>query len=281
MTPREHALRVAFLEAIAEYAKVELAKARKGAEPVFAVVRKDGGKQLAVMLPGGEEIGLISIKAGVPTVTADEDELLAWVREHSPDDIEEYIDPQALSDAEVIDMIKACFPDSVKERLRPAARESLLKEMTESGGFVADKQTGDLELLGTIENHDPTGAFVLSGAGAKARRDRIMTEWQRGNLRELALGPLALPEPPLPESMFRDGKGFLGPEEAAAHAQMVQGGYSTPPIEAYRMIRDGGVGAERALAWLKEHGLDPADPREGNNTPWPLPPAETEGASVA
>lgn len=194
MTPRQHALRVAFLEAVAEYAKVELARERKDAEPVFAEVRKDGGKQLAVMLPDGEEIGLISIKAGVPTLAVVDDELLVWVAEHSPDDMEEHIDPAALSSAEVVDMIKACFPDSVKKRLRPAAREALLKEMTESGGFVADKKSGELELLGTVENHDPTGAFVLSGAGAKARRDRIMTEWQRGNLRELALGPLALPE---------------------------------------------------------------------------------------
>ena len=63
---------------------------------------------------------------------------------------------------------------------------------------------------------------------------------------------------------------------AAAHAVMVQGGYSTPPIEAYRMIRDGGVAAERALAWLAEVGLDPADPREGKDTPWPIPAGDID-----
>lgn len=68
---------------------------------------------------------------------------------------------------------------------------------------------------------------------------------------------------------WQDEHGFLGPEEAAKHAIVVQGGFSTPPIEAYRMIRDGGVMRERALAWLAEHGLDLVDPREGKDTPWP------------
>jgi hypothetical protein len=195
LTPREHALRVAVLDAIVKTAEAEATRARRDAEQAFAAVRKDGGKQQAVMLPDGTEIGLISIKAGGSTVTPDEEGLLAWVREHSPDDIEEYITTEAQKDAEVIDMIRACFPDAVQERVRSSARTALDAEMTESGGFVTDKETGEIELLGTVENHDPTGAFALNGAGAKARRDRIVTEWQRGNLREIALGPLALPAP--------------------------------------------------------------------------------------
>jgi hypothetical protein len=194
LTPREHALRVAVLEAITETAKAAYVKARGEAEQAFAAVRKDGGKQQAVMLPDGTEIGMVSIKAGTPSVTADEDALLAWVREHSPGDIEPYITPQALTDAEVIDMIRACFPDAVRERVRSSARSVLIAEMAESGGFVADKESGEIELLGIVENHEPTGAFALNGAGAKGRRDRIIAEWMRGNLREIALGPLALPE---------------------------------------------------------------------------------------
>lgn len=193
MTPREHALRVAVLEAILESAKSELSKARKAAEPEFAAVRRDGGKQQAVMLPDGTEIGLISIKAGPVTVNAPEDKLMAWVREHCPDEIEQYVTDAALADAEVIDMIGACFPGSVKERLRSSARAALVSEMTESGGFVADKDSGELTQLGTVENHKPTGAFTLNGVGAQARRKQIVAEWQRGNLREIALGPLALP----------------------------------------------------------------------------------------
>lgn len=194
LTPREHALRVAVLEAIAETAKAQYAKARADAEQAFAVVRADGGKQQSVMLPDGTEIGMVSIKAGTPSVTFDEGELLDWVREHSPDDAEAYITAEALADAEVIDMIRACFPGAVKERVRSSARAALVAEMADSGGFVRDKKTAEIELLGTVENHKPTGAFAFSGGAAKTRRDRIVSEWQRGNLREIALGPLALPE---------------------------------------------------------------------------------------
>lgn len=194
LTPREHALRVAVLDAIVETAKSEYNHARREAEQAFAAVRKDGTKQQAVMLPDGTEIGLVSIKAGGSTVIPDEDGLLAWAREHCPDEVEPFITPQALADAEVIDMIRGCFPDAVRERVRQSARLAFISEMEKTEGFVTDEGTGETELLGTVERHDPTGAFALAGAGAKSRRDRIVTEWQRGTLRAIALGPLALPE---------------------------------------------------------------------------------------
>jgi hypothetical protein len=49
---------------------------------------------------------------------------------------------------------------------------------------------------------------------------------------------------------FDDDGYFLGPEEAAAHVLLIQGGFTTAEIEAERMIKDGGVMAERARAWL-------------------------------
>lgn len=48
---------------------------------------------------------------------------------------------------------------------------------------------------------------------------------------------------------FPDGT-FKSPEMAAMHATIVQGGFSTPAIEAPRMIRQGGLGAIAARAWL-------------------------------
>lgn len=47
-----------------------------------------------------------------------------------------------------------------------------------------------------------------------------------------------------------DGRPF-GPEEAALLAVAQQGGFTTPTIEAQRMLRSGGVLAERARAWLR------------------------------
>lgn len=58
---------------------------------------------------------------------------------------------------------------------------------------------------------------------------------------------------------FADELGFRDPEKAAEHAVMIQGGFSTPSREAARMIADGGVGAERARAWMAEKGYTEAD----------------------
>lgn len=50
--------------------------------------------------------------------------------------------------------------------------------------------------------------------------------------------------------LFTDEDGFfLSPDAAAAHAIMVQGGFSTPQIEAERMISSGGVQRQRAIEW--------------------------------
>jgi hypothetical protein len=58
---------------------------------------------------------------------------------------------------------------------------------------------------------------------------------------------------------FADEQGFRDPEKAAQHAVMIQGGFSTPLREAGRMIEDGGVGRERARAWLAAHGYTELD----------------------
>lgn len=52
-----------------------------------------------------------------------------------------------------------------------------------------------------------------------------------------------------------DEHGFMGPEEAAFHAVFEQGGFSTPEREAAQMLLDGGVGADRARAWMTGQGL--------------------------
>lgn len=58
---------------------------------------------------------------------------------------------------------------------------------------------------------------------------------------------------------FADRQGFHDPKRAAEHAVMIQGCYSTPLREAGRMIKDGGVSAERARAWLAAHGYTEND----------------------
>lgn len=67
---------------------------------------------------------------------------------------------------------------------------------------------------------------------------------------------------------FADGT-FKSPELAAQHAIIVQGGFSTPAIEAERMLRDGGLGAVIAHDWLAKQ-----NPRTGDARP--AFPGETE-----
>jgi|HubBroStandDraft_5_1064220.scaffolds.fasta_scaffold1625726_2 hypothetical protein len=58
---------------------------------------------------------------------------------------------------------------------------------------------------------------------------------------------------------FADEKGFHDPDKAAQHAVIVQGGFSTPLREAGRMLKDGGVHAERARAWLAANNYTEQD----------------------
>lgn len=58
------------------------------------------------------------------------------------------------------------------------------------------------------------------------------------------------------EAPWGDEFGFFNPELASTHACTIQGGFSDPENEAGRMIKDGGIGADRARAWLKAEGLE-------------------------
>lgn len=287
LTPRVAALRVAVLSCLLDQVKAEHAQARKAAEEVFAPVRKDGQTQQKVLLPDGTEIGLISIRGGSPAVDWGEPgALLAWCRDNAPHHVEQYVVEGAFEMNDVIEVVAAFFPNLVKERIRASSLAAMAKQVQETGGYVIDDESGEKHKLAAVTTGDPTGVFAYRAA--KGAQDRIVAEWMAGNLREIALGPLALPEPesaaePEPDEPemdltshlrppFGDEHGFLNPEMAAAHAVVVQGGFTTPPIEAYRMLRDSdGVSRVRADRWIREHGLDYFDPDEGKNTPWPLP----------
>ena len=94
MNAREHALRIATLEALADAVAAEYAKARAEAEPVFAAKYADeGNDRQAVLLPSGEKVGQLTIKAPSPVVDMPEGGLLEWCHEHFPAAVEEYIDP--------------------------------------------------------------------------------------------------------------------------------------------------------------------------------------------
>ncbi|MGC2162957.1 MAG: hypothetical protein WA634_13665 [Silvibacterium sp.] len=286
-SPRWHALRVAAQEAVLDAVGTEYAVIRAEAEAAFAdMLLEEGTDRVAVLLPDGEKLDRITVKGGTPDVSWNGGQtataaLLDWCREHFPAAIEEYIDPSAAASVDVVEAVRDKVPGVIRERVRPATAKHLAKEIEESGGFLKDRRTDEPEQVATV-TETVTGAFSFTGNNAKERRARIMAALLAGELPGvISFGPLALPvayETPddeaAPEPEMDLTSHLRPPFGAAAHAVMVQGGFSTPPIEAYRMIRSGGVAAERARVWLAEVGLDPADPAEGKNTPWPLPAAE-------
>jgi hypothetical protein len=192
LTLRQHALRVAALDALVEAAKKEYNSARADAQEAFKGARADGQSQQRVLLPSGEDIGLISIKDG--TVSSDVTEVIlkAWCREHLPGAIEEFIDPACLSSADVIAAVKAAVPGAVRQRVRPGTADELVKEIVKSGGWLVDKETSEKVRVAEVTKNDPTGAFAFAGGGSDQRRRRIVEEWQAGRLGEIGFGPAAI-----------------------------------------------------------------------------------------
>jgi hypothetical protein len=206
-----------------------------------------------------------------------------------------------VNEAAFLAWVKEALPDEVEtvERVRPGTAKHLAEMMKVKGGWT-DEDGNLIPIPGIrVSTSDPSPRVELEDDAEEAIREA----WRAG---EIDLGEfLALPavpeavQPPalgaipraelsdeeIAESFrsppFADEHGFLDPVTAAGHAVIVQGGFTTPPVEAYRMLRDGGIHAARALAWMEENGLDPADPREGKDTPWPLPAASDAEAGAA
>jgi hypothetical protein len=284
-------LKVAVLEVRRKQLGTRIAQARRLAEAVYAERRKAGVKNLAPVLPGGIEAGTVAIKAGTTDVVFYDGAVLEFVRDTDPASVESYVDPSALVDKRVIDLITEHLPEFVSDRVTPAKRAELREQLAEAkNGELLNTATGEVVTVAYVAVNEPTGDFAYTpgkkgmAAVLKALEDGTVTE--DGEIAGAAPGTApAEPETvteaealrDIAENFLADEHGFKNPEFAAAHATHVQGGWSTPPIEAYRMLRDGGVPAERARTWLQENGLDPEDPREGRGTPWPLP--KPEGAA--
>lgn len=196
MSAREHALRIAALEALADAVATEYAKARAEAEPVFAAKYADeGNDRQAVLLPSGEKVGQITIKAPAPVIDMPGDALLDWCREHFTAAVEEYIDPAKVSSTDVIAAVRDKLPECIKVRVRPATVKALTEEIVKTGGLLmSDAETGEAERVATVTRGRPTGAFAFTGANSAERRQRLMAALLAGELRGVVgFGPLALP----------------------------------------------------------------------------------------
>ncbi|MFB4320634.1 hypothetical protein [Actinomadura sp. 21ATH] len=106
---KELALRVAVLKALSD--QVTKAGSQARAE-LLRQMHEAGAEKVAAELPGGRKVASVSLAGGhkVSAVVVDEAELLAWVREQRPEELE--------------------------ERIRPAYRRALLEELARNGEEV-------------------------------------------------------------------------------------------------------------------------------------------------
>lgn len=198
MTARDHALKVAALEAAAHAFTEAYEKARAEAEPVFAAkYTEDGNDRQMILLPSGEKVSQVTIKAPVPSVRVMEDRVEAWAAGVVGDGaFEEYILPAAIGSRQVIEAVKAAHPELVKRRLRPATAKKLAGEAVKGGGWLLDEATGEKAQVADISPGTVTGAFAFTGNDSAARRARLMEEIVSGRLRDVigpVFGPLPLP----------------------------------------------------------------------------------------
>src|SRR5215471_13648797 len=92
------ALRVAVLGVRADDAQQAYKLARAQAGPRFALARKLGIPQQAVMLPGGVEAGKLALRQGETTAEVDEDALLLLIAASLPSECEDYATGEAATD---------------------------------------------------------------------------------------------------------------------------------------------------------------------------------------
>ncbi len=168
-TPVDPALARAALEvAIRAARKDEAFKAyqavRAAAEALFAQARNRGVPQVELRLPDGTKLGLISIRKGAEIWTVDEDTLTAVAAGNDPADFEDVIDPKALRDREVIDLIAEHFPELVTARIMPVARARYQREWEENGGKITDQSVGERVRVAEVEHMPATGEFAYRPA---------------------------------------------------------------------------------------------------------------------
>ena len=169
-----HGLRVALQEALLEEAKGNLASVRGAAELAFRPVRNHGTTQQEILLADGTKVGLISITKGAASTDVDEDMLFMVAARNEPADLEDYVEPAALTDPRVLALLSAHLPGLVSRRIKAAAMALYEKEIEENGGEVLDRYgaagpAGERVKVATITHHEATGRFSYRPASKGAQ----------------------------------------------------------------------------------------------------------------
>lgn len=189
MNIAEHSLKVAVLEALVAHITKEYKTARADAEAAY---RDNKVRKVTVELPNGDELGDITIKQPKPTAAIDEEKLLAWVAEHTPAEVEEYLDTAAQTDQEVIEWARVNRDDLLRRRIRPVWRAELEKVVTANDGYVISGDTGEATKVAEVVKHKATGAFALPQDRSGENKRRLIAALLAGELSSVLEGVTSL-----------------------------------------------------------------------------------------
>ena len=190
MNIAEHSLKVAALEALVAFFTKEYKAARADAEVAFL---ENKVRKASIETPGGDYIGDITVKQPSPTVVVDEEKLLAWVAEHTPAEVEEYLDSAALLDEEAIEWARINRDDLICRRIRRVWRDELVKQLTANNGEVINGRTGEATKVAEIVKHRPTGAFALPQDRSGENKQRLIAALLAGELTGVTTLQIAAP----------------------------------------------------------------------------------------
>lgn len=191
MNIAEHSLKVAALEAVVAYFTAQYKTAREEAEAAYL---SNKVRKASIETPDGEYLGDITVKQPKSVLVMDEEKLLAWVAEHTPAEIEEYLDAAVLLDQEAISWAREHRDDLIRQRVRKVWRAELEKTALAHDGHVIDEETGDATKVADVVNHKPTGAFALPPDRNGERGKRLMAALLAGELAGVTTLQIAAPE---------------------------------------------------------------------------------------
>lgn len=169
MSLADLAAREAVLKALADAIGDQLKAVR--ADVQAALDESAGVRQVAALLPSGQQVAKVSLTDPSPAATVtDPEAFLAWVRDHHPD--------------------TNAVTRRVVTEVRPATQTALLAEMTAAGvPQWCDTETGEVHTVPGVEIR-ATRARSHSVRFDKGGRDLVAAAWQAGELATLVLPEL-------------------------------------------------------------------------------------------
>ncbi|MFE9391631.1 hypothetical protein [Streptomyces sp. NPDC006784] len=166
MDMKQLALAEAALKTLGDAVKDQLAEVR---EQMQTHLDDTGASRVDATLPDGTKVATVSRSESKPkAVVIDEATLLAWVREHAPDEI----------------------TSRVVTEIRPAYMTALLARLTAAGAAeVPDEETGEIREVPGVEMRT-SRVTTHTVRAAKGGAEAIVAAWRSGQLAHLDLPQL-------------------------------------------------------------------------------------------